>query len=253
MSGENEALKCLDLFISNNLSHYAKNRNNPNLSGQSNLSPYLHFGQISALRIALNIIKTINEPPLLFKVGKLASFEGQPSYIDSLNAYLEELIVRKELADNYCYYNHNYNNLNGAKDWAKNSLNSHLNDSREIVYSLEKLKKANTHDLAWNSAQNEMIRTGKMHGYMRMYWAKKILEWSESPDIAIKNAIYLNDFYSLDGGDPNGYTGIMWSIAGVHDRPWFDRSVYGKIRYMNSNGLKAKFDLNNYIKNNSAR
>lgn len=246
-SGEKAASKALGDFIKNRLPNYALERNVPTINGQSNLSPYLHFGQLSSLRISLEIIKTLDEPPLLFKAGKLASYEGDPTYADSVNAYLEELIVRKELADNYCFYNPNYNNFDGAKPWAKDSLLLHSKDLREFIYSLEQLKQAQTHDEAWNAAQKEMIQTGKMHGYMRMYWAKKILEWTESPSQAIEYAVYLNDHYSIDGGDPNGYTGTMWSIAGIHDRPWFERSVFGKIRYMNRGGLERRFNVQEYI------
>ncbi|MFB0900904.1 MAG: deoxyribodipyrimidine photolyase, partial [Dehalococcoidia bacterium] len=164
-----------------------------------------------------------------------------------INAYIEELVVRKELADNFCFYNHKYDSLEGAKEWAKLTLKLHANDRRIFQYKLQDWQNAKTHDLAWNAAQKELSHTGKMHGYMRMYWAKKILEWSESPESAIETAIYLNDFYSLDGGDPNGYAGIMWSIAGVHDRAWFERDVFGKIRYMNYKGLKRKFNLEKYI------
>lgn len=245
-SDETAAVSTLDDYIANKLDAYAVNRNDPNLDAQSNLSPYLHFGQISSLRVALRLISVADSPPLLLRQAKLASFEGTPKQIDNINALLEELIVRKELADNYCYYNEHYDSLAGARKWAKVSLQERIDDTREFTYSLRQWENAETHDNAWNAAQNQLTTTGKMHGYMRMYWAKKILEWSPSPEEAIKTAVYLNDHYSLDGGDPNGYTGIMWSIAGVHDRPWFDRSVYGKIRYMNYGGLKRKFDIKAY-------
>jgi deoxyribodipyrimidine photo-lyase len=245
--GEKAAQEHLESFIGAGLQSYGKDRNVPTVDGQSNLSPYLHFGHISALRVALALVDVAPEPPLLFIRGKLASYEGEPTQIDSINALLEELIVRKELADNYCFYNHNYDSLDGAKDWAKKSLAEHTDDVREFVYTRDQWESALTHDDAWNAAQQEMMQTGKMHGYMRMYWAKKILEWSNSPEEAIQSAIYLNDHYSIDGGDPNGYTGIMWSIAGVHDRPWFDRSVFGKIRYMNIGGLQRRFKVEEYI------
>ena len=167
-----------------------------------------------------------------------------------MNALLEEMIVRKELADNFCFYSTSYNSLKGAPKWAVESLNQHQNDPRQI-YSLEMIEQAKTDDPAFNSAQRQLTRHGKMHGYMRMYWAKKILEWSDGAQTAIDTTIYLNDKYSIDGGDPNGYTGIMWAIAGLHDRPWFEREIFGKIRYMNIGGLKRKFDLDKYISDNS--
>ena len=227
-SGENAAKKILEIFINQKLSGYNEYRNNPSLNYQSNLSPYLHFGQISAQRIALEI-------------NRVKDFE------ESKKAFLEELIVRKELSDNFCYYNQNYDSFQGFPEWAKLSLNFHRNDKRDYIYNLEQFENGLIHDKYWNAAQTEMIKTGKMHGYMRMYWAKKILEWSSSPEEALDTAIYLNDKYESDGRDPNGYAGIAWAIGGVHDRSWFERPVYGKIRYMNDFGLRRKFDIDEYV------
>lgn len=246
-SGELAARQQLKKVVSN-IKNYAPLRNDPNREGQTDLSPYLHFGQISSRSVVIELIQQMEHSPLLFNEPKLAKIAEPPTKEDSINALIEEIVVRKEIADNYCFYNQNYNNLNGAKPWALESLKIHAQDRREFVYELEQFENAKTHDPAWNAAQNQMTKTGKMHGYMRMYWAKKILEWSASPELAIKYAIYLNDKYSLDGGDPNGYTGIMWSVAGVHDRPWFDRPIYGQIRYMNYEGLKRKFNVELYEK-----
>jgi deoxyribodipyrimidine photo-lyase len=162
--------------------------------------------------------------------------------------FLEELIVRRELADNFCLYNAEYDNPSGFPDWAKKTLNIHDKDIRPILYTLEEFEQAQTDDPLWNAAQMEMVKRGKMHGYMRMYWAKKILEWTESSTQAMEYAIYLNDRYELDGRDPNGYTGIAWSIGGVHDRAWGERPIFGKIRYMSFNGCKSKFDVKAYIR-----
>jgi deoxyribodipyrimidine photo-lyase len=227
-SGEDEAFIIFNDFINKKFENYHEIRNDPSLDGLSNISPYLHFGQISSQRIAL-IVKQ------LF-----------PNHQSSA-AFLEELIIRKELSDNFCYFNTNYDNFNGFPDWAKTSLNQHRKDEREFLYSEQDLELSKTHDDLWNAAQSEMVITGKMHGYMRMYWAKKILEWTESPEEALRIAIYLNDKYELDGRDPNGYTGCAWSIGGVHDRPWFEREIFGKIRYMNRNGAERKFDVKKYI------
>ncbi len=228
LPGENAAHKVLQEFISNKFSGYGTDRNFPTHDAQSNLSPYFHFGQIAPQRVALAI------QPLT-------------EHAESHKAFLEEMIVRRELSDNFCYFNKNYDSFEGFHKWAQESLNLHRKDKREYVYSLKQFELAKTHDDLWNAAQMEMVNKGKMHGYMRMYWAKKILEWTKSPEDAIRIAIYLNDKYELDGRDPNGYTGIAWSIGGVHDRPWFERQVYGKIRYMNYNGCAKKFDVKKYI------
>jgi len=165
----------------------------------------------------------------------------------SKDAFREELIVRRELSDNYCFYNSLYDSFEGFPSWAKKTLNEHRRDRRDYQYSRKEFEHGQTHDTLWNAAQMEMNTTGKMHGYMRMYWTKKILEWTESSEQALEVAIYLNDRYSLDGRDPNGYVGIAWSIGGVHDRAWSNRTVYGKIRSMSSHGCRSKFDVPSYI------
>ncbi|MEI6758383.1 MAG: deoxyribodipyrimidine photo-lyase [Chlorobium sp.] len=226
--GEKAAQTNLESFLQKKLASYAAQRNDPNAGATSHLSPYLHFGQISAQFIAITASKS-NAPE------------------DDRKAFLEELIVRRELADNYCCYNDLYDSCEGISAWARESLQQHVGDKREYIYTLEEFTAAKTHDRLWNAAQLELITTGVMHGYMRMYWAKKILEWSETPEQAFESAIFLNDRFALDGRDPNGYAGISWSIGGLHDRPWFERAVYGKIRYMNASGCARKFDVNRYI------
>jgi len=225
---EDEAFKVLSVFIENRLVGYSSRRNDPNENGQSNLSPYIHFGQISAQRIAIEIMRS-----------------SAPD--EDKAAFLEELIIRRELSDNYCLNNPLYDSTGGFSNWAKETHKIHSDDQREYNYSLEELENGKTHDRLWNSAQMEMVITGKMHGYMRMYWAKKILEWTKNPEEAMMYCIYLNDKYSIDGRDPNGYAGIAWSIGGVHDRAWGERAVFGKVRYMNLNGCIRKFDVNKYI------
>lgn len=231
-SGESAAKLALDIFVQGKLAGYAERRNDPTLDGLSELSPHLHFGQLSSLRIALSVYEAV---------------ANNASLQTDADALIEELIVRKELSDNYCYYNRNYDALQGAADWALATLEKHSGDTREFIYTKEQFEHAETHDDAWNAAQLQLTRTGKMHGYMRMYWAKKVLEWSASPAEAYEILVYLNDFYSIDGGDPNGYVGILWSIAGLHDRPWGERLVYGTIRSMVFAGLKRKFDIQAYI------
>tara|TARA_Y100000748_G_scaffold140249_1_gene117617 strand:- start:5721 stop:7061 length:1341 start_codon:yes stop_codon:yes gene_type:complete len=225
--GEKAAANRLKI-LSQVLDGYDNYRNDPTKQALSCMSPYFHFGHISTQRVALEI--------------KNSSLKNEDK-----NSFLEEMIVRRELSDNFCEYEPNYDYFEGFHSWAKKTLNEHRDDERDYLYPKEQFEEAKTHDPLWNAAQNQMREQGKMHGYMRMYWAKKILEWSPNPEIAMQIAIELNDKYELDGRDPNGYAGIAWSIGGVHDRAWFERPVYGKIRYMNYNGCKTKFNVNNYI------
>lgn len=229
--GFKAALHTLDSFINERLKNYKRLRNDPiqQQLAVSNLSPYFHFGQISPQRAVLEVKK----------------FENK--YKDDVESFINEAVIWRELAENLCYYNLDYDNYNGAKDWAKASLESHIEDRRDYVYNLDEFENAKTHDNLWNAAQLEMVKTGKMAGYMRMYWAKKILEWTEKSEDAMKIAIYLNDKYSLDGRDPNGYLGIAWSILGVNDRAFGDRKISGKIRFMSYNACFQKFDAKAYI------
>ncbi len=227
-SGYQAGMRHLDVFLHERMKHYASDRHNALKSCESDLSPHLHFGQISAQQVAF----TIHE--------KYPKTEGSESF-------LEEIIVRRELAENFCYYNPDYDSVSGFPAWAQASLHLHEDDARSHLYTQEQFESAMTHDPLWNAAQREMMRRGKMHGYMRMYWAKKILEWTTSPEEALRIAIYLNDHYSLDGRDPNGYAGIAWSIGGVHDRAWFKRPVFGQIRYMNETGVIKHFSMRDYI------
>ena len=227
---KSESLLKLNDFVKNKLDIYSEAKNNPNKNATSNLSPYLHFGFISAQRIVLEIIKS-------------------SSTRENKETFLEELIVRKELSDNFCLYSKGYKNFDGILDWAKSTLNSHRYDIRSYTYTLEEFERSKTHDEFWNAIQNNLRKIGKIHGYLRMYWAKKILEWSSNPEEALKIAIYLNDTYALDGNDPNGYVGILWAIGGLHDRAFANRLVTGKIRYMSFGGCRAKFDVTKYIRN----
>ena len=226
--GEQAAQATLQHFLTEKLPGYPEQRNDPTMDGLSNLSPYLHFGHISAQRVALEVQQT-----------------DAPQ--EAKDAFLEELIVRRELSDNYCFYEAHYDSPEGFSDWAQKTLDEHRDDEREYVYTFEEFEQAATHDELWNAAQREMMQRGKMHGYLRMYWAKKILEWTPSPGEAMRIALSLNDRYELDGRDPNGYTGVAWAIGGVHDRAWPERPVYGKVRYMSYSGARRKFDVDGYI------
>jgi len=222
------AQKVLQEFLELRLSGYAKRRNDPNESGTSRLSAYLRWGNISTGTVAFAVKKTPVD-----RVDK--------------EAFLEELIVRRELTDNYCWYTKEYATIGAIHPWAQKTLTEHAVDTREFIYSYDEFESAKTHDLLWNAAQLQMVEEGYMHGYMRMYWAKKILEWTPDAQTAIDIALRLNDTYQLDGRDSNGVVGVMWSIGGVHDRAWNERSVFGKIRYMNYAGCKRKFKIQEYI------
>ncbi|WP_160671178.1 deoxyribodipyrimidine photo-lyase [Clostridium sp. C8-1-8] len=227
--GTSSAKAILEDFIDNKLQHFNDKRNDPSEEYLSNMSPYLHFGNISPLYI-------------LLKIDKVQGFN------EAKSSFIEELVIRRELSMNYAYYNQCYDCYEGIPNWAKLSLELHKEDTRPITYSLEELESFHTHDPYWNAAQKELVIKGKMHGYMRMYWGKKIIEWTKDIEEAYNILIYLNDKYSLDGRDPNGYTGIAWCF-GKHDRPWKEREVFGKIRYMNAGGLKRKFDIDRYVSN----
>ena len=215
----------LDRFINKRLSKYSDLRNDPNAEVLSGLSPWINLGLISTQRIAVTV----------------AAYKNSESFV-------EELVVRRELAENFCYYSEKgYRSIDCAPGWAQRTLNKHAKDRRDFVYSMHELQFALTHDSLWNAAQVEMVVSGKMHCYMRMYWAKKILEWTPDPATALEYAIELNDMYSMDGEDPNGYVGCLWSICGVHDRPWKERPVFGTVRYMNRAGCERKFDVGKYI------
>lgn len=220
--------KLLD-FIDNKLHNYSAFKNNPLKDATSNLSPYMHFGFISSQRIALEVIKA--------GVSR-----------ENKETFLEELVVRKELSDNFCHYAKSFTTLESILPWAKDTLKAHREDIRAYNYSLEEFEFAKTHDLLWNKIQQDFLLSGRIHGYLRMYWCKKILEWSKTPEFALEVAIYLNDKYALDGMDSNGYVGILWSIGGLHDRAFTNRLITGKIRYMGLSACKRNFDINAYIK-----
>ena len=227
--GTAAGMALLNEFLGKRLEAYANDRNDPNRNGASNLSPYLHFGQVSPQRAAWE-----------------ASRAAVPE--ESRKTFLEELVVRRELSDNFCLYNPAYDRVDGFPAWARQTLEKHAGDPREALYTASRLENAQTNDPLWNAAQVQMATTGRMHGYLRMYWGKKILAWSPSAEEAFATAIALNDRYELDGRDPNGYTGAAWCIGGVHDRPWPERPVFGKIRAMTASGCRRKFDTEAFVR-----
>lgn len=225
--GTTEARRRLQAFLDEKLAGYASDRREPAAFRCSLLSPYLHFGQISPVEVALAVRRACT---------------GQP---DDRGAYLEELIVRRELAVNFVTFHPDYDRYGCLPEWAKRTLDDHRGDPREPAYGLDQLAAARTHDPYWNAAMREMTATGFMHNYMRMYWAKKILEWSPTPETAFETTLHLNNRYFLDGRDPNSYANVAWTF-GLHDRPWPERPIFGKVRYMNARGLERKFDMASY-------
>jgi deoxyribodipyrimidine photo-lyase len=196
------------------------------------MSLYLHFGQISPLEILER----------LFLAQEHGQIEGE-----SFDQYIEQLLVRRELALNYVTYQKGYDQFETMTEpWAYMTMKEHELDKRDYLYTLEQLENAKTHDNYFNAAMKEMFYTGYMHNYMRMYWAKKIIEWMPSYKLAYDTIVYLNNKYFIDGRDANSYASIAWCF-GKHDRAWNERHIFGKLRYMNDKGLERKFNINNYV------
>jgi deoxyribodipyrimidine photo-lyase len=226
--GRTEALRRLERFLVERLPHYAEARNDPANEFGSGLSAHLHFGQISPLEIALRV-------------------RAAAAPAAAREAFLEELLVRRELAMNHVHHTPDYDRYTSIPGWAQRSLERHAGDRRPALYSPADLESARTADPYWNAAQTEMLRSGAMHSYLRMYWGKKILEWSPTPEAAFQTALWLNNRYEVDGRDANGFTGVAWCF-GLHDRPWAERPVFGQVRYMNAAGLERKFDMAAYCR-----
>ena len=232
--GTTEAMRLLENFVQHKLRGYGTQRNKPETDHTSRLSPYLHFGHISPITVALAV-------------------ERRDAPTADKEAFLNQIIVWRELAVNLVRFNPDYDTFECAEPWAHRTLAKHAQDPRPVLYSEAQLEQAETHDPLWNAAQVQMVNAGWMHNYVRMYWAKKILEWSRSPAEAYRIAVHLNDKYELDGRDPNGYAGIAWAIVGKFDRPWFERPIFGQIRYMSGESTGRKFDSKKYIQQNLTR
>ena len=227
--GTSEALRLLEEFVKHKLATYPKNHGKPEIDGTSRLSPYLHFGHIGPHTVVHGVQKA--DAPQAAK-----------------DDYLDQLLTWRELAINFVHFNPLYDSIESAPDWAHKTLAAHASDPRPVLYTREQFELAQTHDELWNAAQMQMLHAGWMHNYMRMYWAKKILEWSPSPAVAWQTALYLNDKYFLDGRDPDGYAGVAWAMGGKFDRPWFERPIFGTIRWMSGDAARKKFDADSYIR-----
>lgn len=226
--GAHAADKMLAHFLAEKLDGYDEGRNEPSKQHHSHMSMYLHFGQISPLEIALRVKDSKRAPK------------------SEIDKYLEELIVRRELSMNFCNFCEDYDRYECLPAWAKKTLAKHADDERDPQYTLKQLEASKTYDPYWNAAQTQMVKTGFMHNYMRMYWGKKIMEWSPTPETAWKWSLHLNNKYELDGRDANSYANIAW-LFGLHDRPWGERKIFGQTRYMNAAGLERKFDMDTYV------
>jgi deoxyribodipyrimidine photo-lyase len=231
--GTSEAERRFTEFLKNRLARYEQNHNQPQTDDISCMSPYLHFGQIAPLYLALEVTQA--SAPQAAK-----------------DAFLEEMIVRRELACNFTHFTADYDSYTCLPGWAQQSLAEHRRDRREYRYSAARLENAETHDPYWNAAMREMVCTGFMHNYMRMYWGKKILEWSRTPEDGFATTLALNNKYFLDGRDPNSYAGVAW-VYGIHDRAWPQRAIYGKVRSMMASGLERKCDIRAYVRKVEAR
>jgi deoxyribodipyrimidine photo-lyase len=258
VGGEQEAKRRFGAFLESSLSRYQAHRNQPQTDDTSHMSPYLHFGQVSPVWLALSMRRALgleDGGPRADKPGSAAAArrtadsgdEDAAPAAEIAQAFEEELIVRRELAFNYVYYEPHYDAYEALPDWALRTLAVHAEDERPERYSLEQLTEAQTADEYWNAAMLEMRHTGYMHNYMRMYWGKKILEWSPSPAEAFRRVLWLNNRFFLDGRDPNSYANVGW-IFGLHDRPWQERPIYGKVRTMTAKGLKRKGDPDAYVR-----
>lgn len=225
--GTRNGRKRLNQFVSEILPDYETARNKPNVDGSSRLSPYLHFGFLSPLEIALAVCDA--DAPQGAK-----------------DAYLEELIVRRDLSYNFTRHNSKYESLESLPAWVQKTMREHAGDERQFLYTLEELEAGQTHDELWNAAQREMVVTGEMHNYVRMLWGKNVIAWSPSYEVAFETLVHLNNKYCLDGRNPNSYAGILWCF-GKHDRPWMERPVFGMMRYMTSGSTGKKFDSKKYI------
>ena len=226
--GPSQALATIEDFIQNRFHRYVENLNQPQTKDISHMSHNQQFGQISPLYLALRV-----------------KSDGE-RLMDAQEAYLEELIVRRELAMNFSHYNPKYDSFACLPQWVQKTLQEHRKDPRQSVYTRSQLENAATHDAYWNAAMKEMKITGFMHNYMRMYWGKKILEWSRTPAHAFRTTLAINNKYFVDGRDPNSYAGVAW-IFGMHDRAWFERPIFGKVRYMAASGLERKCDIQGYV------
>lgn len=243
------ALQKLKYFCANLLDGYAENRNHPDRHSTSELSPHLHFGKISSYEIVKAVLKHQPKNWSMTRIHNVKGrrdgfFNGDPS----IEAFLDQVITWRETGYHFCHHVKNFDQYESLPKWAINTLEKHARDKREHIYELQEFETASTHDSIWNAAQRQLVREGTIHNYLRMLWGKKILEWTPDPQTALQYLIHLNNKYSIDGRNPNSYSGIFW-ILGRFDRPWApERKIFGSIRYMSSENTARKIKLKEYLK-----
>ena len=251
--GSKVALHRAEAFVASQLDDYAEARQHPDRHGCSELSPYLHFGHLSPHRILALVAAHEDWSPDDFGPQRRGQKERFWQMRPGAEAYLEELVVWRELSYNFCAFRRDYDRYSSLPEWSRATLKKHRPDRRAEVYTLERLERAETGDELWNAAQRELVATGGIHGYLRMLWGKKVIEWSRSPEEALKRLIHLNDRYALDGRDPNSYSGILWCF-GRYDRAWGpERPIFGTVRYMSSESARRKLELSEYLERFSGR
>ena len=248
IGGSKAAFDKMNEFLNYKLNKYSKNRNKPNEKATSGLSPWLHFGHISPQEIVLNILTKEKWDPGLINENRIGSRHGWWGLTESSEDYLDQLIIWRELGFNFAYFREDHTDWTSLPKWAQDTLEKHSLDYKNETYTFEELESSKTSDPIWNAAQNQLIREGIIQNYLRMLWGKKILQWAPDAKTAMNWMIKLNDRWALDGRDPNSYTGIFW-VLGRHDRAWFERPIFGKIRYMTSESTKRKYKLDKYLKN----
>jgi deoxyribodipyrimidine photo-lyase len=241
------AERVLERFLSERLSMYGDQRNQPEVEATSGLSPYLHFGHLSAHQVFAETAQFVGWSPDQLSSKATGSAREWWNADPEVESFWDELITWRELGYNMCWQDSKYDRYESLPDWARKTLEEHASDPREATYSLEEFERSETHDPLWNAAQRQLTSEGRIHNYLRMLWGKKILEWSPQPRDALRVMIELNNKYALDGRNPNSYSGIFW-VLGRYDRPWGpERPIFGKIRYMSSENTARKVSVKHYI------
>ena len=245
--GSQVARRQLRQFLDRRLDRYADEQNQPEADACSGLSPYLHFGHVSAHEVLHEVARHEDWTPEEVATTSTGKREGWWGMSAAAEAFLDQLVTWRELGYGFCFHRpEDYHRYDALPEWAQATLDTHRGDPREHVYDLQEFEAAKTHDPLWNAAQQQLLQEGRIHNYLRMLWGKKILEWSPDPETAAEVMIELNNKYALDGRNPNSYSGIFWTL-GRFDRPWPERPIFGRVRYMSSANTARKLKVRNYV------